>query len=165
MGGYSDIGKKTPQKWWSSILAIQENKVLCKNHKVPFKKEKKIVKKNKQFLLLTNLAKRLIGLQVIWFIFHPWSLKKKCHISKQPTKPSQSLFFLALALIRYSVFVFFVCLFCSKWQKWQAAKCVLALKTTNYISMTIAEYGGGVSSVSKEGITIHNNLIQKQYND
>lgn len=109
MGGYSDIGKKKPQKWWSSILAIQENKVLCKNHKVPFKKEKKIVKKNKQFLLLTNLAKRLIGLQVIWFIFHPWSLKKKCHISKQPTKPSQSLFFLALALIRYSVFVFFVC--------------------------------------------------------
>lgn len=44
--------------------------------------------------------------------------------------------------------------------KWQAAKCVLALKTTNYISMTIAEYGG-VSSVSKEGITIHNDLIQK----
>lgn len=42
--GWGDIQileNKNPQKWWSSILAIQENKVLCKNHKVPFKKEKK----------------------------------------------------------------------------------------------------------------------------
>lgn len=47
-GGWGDIQileKKKPQKWWSSILAIQENKVLCKNHKVPFKKEKKNSKK------------------------------------------------------------------------------------------------------------------------
>lgn len=48
--------------------------------------------------------------------------------------------------------------------KWQAAKCVLAPKTTNYVSMTIAEYEG-VPFVFKEGITIHNDLIQKEYND
>lgn len=150
-GGWGDIQileKKPPKNGGPQFLPYKRTKFYARTIKFHSKKKKKIVKKNKQFLLLTNLAKRLIGLQVIWFIFHPWSLKKKCHISKQPTKPSQSLFFLALALIRYSVFVFFVCLFCSKWQKWQAAKCVLALKTTNYNSMTIAEYGG-VSSVSK----------------
>lgn len=74
MGGYSDIGKKKPQKWWSSILAIQENnrtKFYARTIKFHSKKKKKIVKKNKPFLLLTNLAKRLIGLQVIWFIVIP----------------------------------------------------------------------------------------------
>lgn len=72
MGGYSDIGrKKKPKNGGPQFLPYKRTKFYARTIKFHSKKKKKIVKKNKQFFLLTNLAKRLIGLQVIWFIVIP----------------------------------------------------------------------------------------------
>lgn len=50
------------------------------------------------------MAKKINWIAGYLVQYHPWSLKKKkCHISIQLTKPSRTLFFLAIALIRYSV--------------------------------------------------------------
>lgn len=62
---------KTPKNGGPQFLPYKRTKFYARTIKFHSKKKKKIVKKNKPFLLLTNLAKRLIGLQVIWFIVIP----------------------------------------------------------------------------------------------
>lgn len=63
--------KKHPKNGGPQFLRYKRTKFYARTIKFHSKKKKKIVKKNKPFLLLTNLAKRLIGLQVIWFIVIP----------------------------------------------------------------------------------------------